>query len=386
MAAAAQVEAMGARFVPLRHTHDIVETTREAQQKKGLAAANATMINLFVAPMIGQLRDYEEILQDFPADVLLVDMCTLGAGLLNEKGGPVWASVGINPLRTPESPLFGSGRLMPKTPFGRLQNRLFNWLTNHALLRGVNVEYNRQRQLVGLSPLPCGTTVFDLLMSPYLHLQGTTPLFEFAYRDLPPQVHFVGPMLPPVPTDFVKPFWWDDMKTARPVVHVTQGTVATDVRELLLPTITALASEKMLVVVTTPEPEKLGTLPANVRVERIIPHALLLPYVDIMVTNGGYKGVKVALAHGVPLVVAGRTEDKPEVASRLVAAGAGIDLKSATPNPDELRQAILKILNTPSYRQQAKAIQAEVALYDSPTKVAQLLERLVSTKKIVKHA
>ncbi|HEV2661312.1 MAG TPA: hypothetical protein VGU68_11965, partial [Ktedonobacteraceae bacterium] len=59
---AEQIEATGARFVPMHHTRDIVDTMREAQQKKGLAAANAAMINLFVDPMLGQLQDYEEIL------------------------------------------------------------------------------------------------------------------------------------------------------------------------------------------------------------------------------------------------------------------------------------------------------------------------------------
>jgi UDP:flavonoid glycosyltransferase YjiC (YdhE family) len=42
----------------------------------------------------------------------------------------------------------------------------------------------------------------------------------------------------------------------------------------------------------------------------------LLPHVDAMVTNGGYGGVQQALAHGVPLVVTGDSEDKPEVAAR----------------------------------------------------------------------
>jgi UDP:flavonoid glycosyltransferase YjiC (YdhE family) len=39
-----------------------------------------------------------------------------------------------------------------------------------------------------------------------------------------------------------------------------------------------------------------------------------------MVTNGGYGGVQMALAHAVPLVVAGAKEDKPEVAGRVGAA------------------------------------------------------------------
>ena len=377
-----KVEATSARFTPMVHTHDVVQSTVDAQQKEGLAAANEAMINLFVAPMLGQLQDYQEILVDFPADALLVDMCSLGAALLHEKGGPVWASVGINPFRTAESPLYGSGQMPAHSGIGRLRNRALNKLSERFLIE-VTRTYNRQRNQVGLSAISRGKTVFDYLTSPYLHLQGTTPAFEFPYGDLPAQVHFVGPMLPPIPSEFVQPQWWSELDSGRPVVHVTQGTIATDVKELVLPTIQALADEDVLVVATTPENDGLGALPANVRVERMIPHSLLLPHVDVMVSNGGYNGVKVALAYGVPLVVAGASEDKPEVGSRVAWSGAGINLKTGSPAPEQIRQAVLEVLHNPSYRQNARSIQSDFARHDSPSEAAQLLEKLVQTQRPV---
>ena len=57
-------------------------------------------------------------------------------------------------------------------------------------------------------------------------------------------------------------------------------------------------------------------MPDNVRVAEMLPYSELLPKTDLMVTNGGYGGVQMALANGVPLVVAGAREDKPEVAAR----------------------------------------------------------------------
>ena len=63
------------------------------------------------------------------------------------------------------------------------------------------------------------------------------------------------------------------------------------------------------------------------------PTTCLLPHVDAMVTNGGYGGVQQALAHGVPLVVAGDSEDKPEVAARVQWSGAGINLHTGRPSP-----------------------------------------------------
>ncbi len=380
-----RVAATGARFTPMTHARDMLGATREAQGKDGLAAANAAMINLFVAPMLGQLRDYQAILADFPADALVVDMCGLGARLLRAKGGPAWASVGINPLRTADSPPYGSGKPPATSPVRRMGNRVVNRLSEMLLLE-VTRTYNQQRRQVGLPAIPRFTTVFDDLISPYLHLQGTTPAFEFPHRRLPSQVHYVGPMLPPTPVDFAPPAWWVDLASGLPVVHVTQGTVATDTAELVVPTIRALAGEPMLVIVTTPEPEILGALPTNVLAERMIPHARLLPHVDVMVTNGGYNGVKAALAYGVPLVAAGTSEDKPEVCSRIEWVGAGINLKTGSPTSEQLKQAVRAVLQDPSYRLNAARVQADFARYDSPTLAAQLLERLVETKQPVRRA
>jgi MGT family glycosyltransferase len=380
---AEKVKATGAKFIPMKYTPNTLQLTVDIQQKNGLDAANATMISLFVEPMLGQLKDYQTIQVDFPADALLVDMCSLGAELLYEKGGPVWASVGINPLRTAESPMYGSGQLPATSSISRWSNKMMNKLGD-AFLKKVTAAFNQGRQNICLPSIPRNKTVFDYLMSPFLHLQGTTPAFEFPYRDLPPQVHYIGPMLPPMPTDFVQPSWWAELESGRPVVHVTQGTVATDTRDLVRPTIEALADEDLLLVVTTSEPEKLGPLPPNVRVERMIPHPVLLPYVDVMVTNGGYNGVKVALAYGVPLVAAGKTEDKPEVCSRIAWSGAGINLKTGFPTPVQLKQAIQDVLHNPSYRQKAQAIRADFARHDSPTEAAQLLEGLVQVRQPVK--
>jgi UDP:flavonoid glycosyltransferase YjiC (YdhE family) len=47
---------------------------------------------------------------------------------------------------------------------------------------------------------------------------------------------------------------------------------------------------------------------------------------------------------GVPLVVAGDTEDKPEVAARVTWSGVGITLRTGRPRPDRLRAAVRRRL------------------------------------------
>ncbi len=108
-----------------------------------------------------------------------------------------------------------------------------------------------------------------------------------------------------------------------------------------------------------PDPLRPG-LPANVRLERFLPHDRLLPHVDVMVTNGGYGGVQQALALGVPLVVAGDSEDKPEVAARVHWSGAGVDLRSGRPSPARLAEAVRHVVARPTYAARARALQAAI--------------------------
>jgi UDP:flavonoid glycosyltransferase YjiC (YdhE family) len=194
-------------------------------------------------------------------------------------------------------------------------------------------------------------------------------------------VRFVGPLLSAAPSSFREPAWWPELRSGRPVVHVTQGTVDNhDLGKLLEPTLRGLADEDVLVVATTggrPVSELGFPVPANARVEAFVPHDRLLPHVDVMVTNAGYGGVQRALADGVPLVVAGDTEDKPEVAARVAWAGVGVNLRSGRPSAGAVRSAVRSVLDAPGFAARARALQAEFAMYDGPLEAARLVEELL---------
>jgi len=174
------------------------------------------------------------------------------------------------------------------------------------------------------------------------------------------------------------------LESQQPVVFVTQGTVATDYENLMLPTIEAFAEEDVLVVATTGNPTddlRLEQRPSNLRLEQFIPYDQLLPHVDVMITNAGYGGVQFALSQGVPLVVAGQTEEKGEICARVEWSGVGINLKTESPKSNQIKQAVKKILSTSEYKNKAQQFKDDFSKYDASDKAAELLEKLARTKQ-----
>lgn len=137
----------------------------------------------------------------------------------------------------------------------------------------------------------------------------------------------------------------------RRVVVVTQGTVATDPGQLLRPALAGLAGSDVLVVALTggADPAVLGPLPANARAAAYVPYGPLLERAAAAVTNGGFGGVQLALAAGLPMVVAGKTEDKAEVAARVAWSGIGLDLPTQQPSSAALAAAVRQVLATPAF-------------------------------------
>ena len=123
-------------------------------------------------------------------------------------------------------------------------------------------------------------------------------------------------------------------------------------------------------------------LPDNTFVAEYLPHDVLLPHVDVMVTNGGYGAVQRALIAGVPLVVAGNTEDKPEVASRVEYFGAGVNLRTGTPTAGEVRHAVRRVLQVDGYRTAAANLQSAYARRDGVPEIAALVDEVIAERRV----
>jgi UDP:flavonoid glycosyltransferase YjiC (YdhE family) len=237
---------------------------------------------------------------------------------------------------------------------------------------------------LGASPLPM--PYFDALVALHdIFLQPCVPDFEYPRRDLPESVHFIG-ALPPVPAQASTPDIAADLQTDKRVVLVTQGTIANfDLGQLIAPTLTALADRDDVMVLATTGGRPIGDVPViapdNAVVREFLPFDRIMANVDVLVTNGGYGTVTHALSLGIPIVVAGLTEDKPEVSARVAWSGTGIDLRTDTATPQQIRSAVDRLLSDPAYKRRAVEIAGQFAQIDGVTEICRWLESAVEARK-----
>jgi UDP:flavonoid glycosyltransferase YjiC (YdhE family) len=295
---------------------------------------------------------------------------------VRDGSSPRIGSVCTSPLMASsrDTAPFGPGLPPSITPWGMRRNRMLSAGARALVLRRVQrIADAAVREVVGRD---AGSFVLDwpLLADDIFVL--TAPSFEYPRRDLDDRLDYVGPVLDTAGRSHATPKWWHLLDGADPVVVVTQGTLDNgDMGRLIEPTLTALAHTPTLVIATTggPSAEAVRAPGDNSVVAEFVPFDMLLPRADVLVTNGGWGGVHFALRHGVPIVVAGSTEDKNEVAARIVRSGTGIRLRST--RPAAIRRAVQTVLDDPGYRHRAGALARELAALDGARGISEALNR-----------
>lgn len=280
---------------------------------------------------------------------------------------PAYATLGVVPMYFREH--------APKSTLGML-------LSQPEIIVGC---LNVQRADLGLGPIEPSQL---LQYSPRLHIQASSP--ELEYEQALHPTEYVGPLISPLNgTSSALPGWWGEVEApgGRRVVGITQGTFATDPTSLILPAIRALRSDaSLLLVVPSQQAEEItqallsdgsGGVPENLRLAAWLPYEALLPRCSVLVTNGGYGSVTQALAHGLPLVCAGTSEDKKDTAARVTRAGAGVDLGTDCPSPDQVRAAVAEILGDGRYRENAARVGLGLSSLGGAARACELLEGVV---------
>ncbi|GAA4750062.1 glycosyltransferase [Amnibacterium soli] len=384
-----RIEEAGATF--LRLPYDAEVPPGRVPRRRGRRRRSHEVPDLLWTLFLGTVEaDFHAVMalhHRIGFDLLIAEPTFVGAtavGLLPRYERPAVLTLGILPLpfSSPDVAPFGAGRVPLEGPLNPLRNALLQVAANATRTGALRQAFGETiERLTGHRPTG---QLFDLGLTADVWAQASVPQFEYPRRSTPDRVRYVGPL--PAPAGFPLPDWWYH-RDGRRIVHVTQGTYANqDPTELIVPTIAALADEDVLVVATTggPDPASVeralgGALPANARVERFLPYDHLLPAAHVMVTNGGFGAVHHALRHGLPLVVAGTTEDRLEVNARVRWTGVGVDLQQQRADPARVRTAVRQVLDERArFRRAASRLASAIAATDAVASVLDIADELTS--------
>jgi UDP:flavonoid glycosyltransferase YjiC (YdhE family) len=306
----------------------------------------------FIIPLgEAMLPAVEAAVDYFEADVLIADQQAIAGALVGRRRGACWATSATtsSELADPFAvfPLFGT------------------WIADELLAfqhRAGIPEGDAERG--------------DLRFSEQLVLAFSTEALVGG-GPFPAEWRFVGPALGTRPASVDFPWAWLDPQ--RRHVLITLGTVNAASGERFLSAAVAAAASlagRVQAIVVAPDGLIKSNAP-NVLVRHAVPQLELLAFLDAVVCHAGHNTVCETLAHGLPLVVAPIRDDQPIIAQQVVDARAGVRLKYGRAGSDQIADALMSVLETESYRDAARWIQASFRAAGGPRAAADALESLV---------
>ncbi len=329
-------------------------------------------------------EDIREIRDSFRFDVLLLDGAVYVQRLVVELlEVPVVSVVSISNMEHDPlvPPLFFG--FTPATSWrGRVRDRVAGAISDRLVMGRAQRTYTAILAGYGVR-LPHGALLSD---EPYatsaVVVQNGSESFDYPRSRTNPRVHYVGALTPYRPSPAGEPDLATTAATYARTVLVTQGTVDNqDVDKLIVPTVEALRDTDTLLLVATGGS---GTAAlrtrypdVNVVVEDRIDFGQALQVADVYVTNGGFGGVMLSLAHGVPMVCAGTREGKNDVNAHVEYHRAGINLRTEHPTPAAIRTAVDRLTDEPQWRARARQFAEELRDLDAGREAADLVTALV---------
>ncbi len=234
------------------------------------------------------------------------------------------------------------------------------------------------RDRLGLPPDPDNAMPYR-----YLQLLPEPPSFHPPGEPLAPTAHFIRPGGFDRSGDEPLPPWIGALPHPH-TIHATLGTVMGRTSRLFHTILDALRDEPVNLILTvgrTRDPATFGPQPANVRIERYIPHSLLLPHCHAVITQGSINTLMTALSHGLPLILLPLGGDQPANAARCAALMVGRALSNEQRTADAIRAATRQILSDDQYRRNARALRDEMRAMPGAEHGAALLARLAMERR-----
>jgi UDP:flavonoid glycosyltransferase YjiC (YdhE family) len=164
------------------------------------------------------------------------------------------------------------------------------------------------------------------------------------------------------------PPWLPALGRDRPLVYATLGTVFNRLRKLRAALLEALADLDVDVLMTVGrnvDPDTIGSIAPNTRVEQFIPQSQILPRASLLVSHAGLGTMLGGIYHGVPMLLIAIDADQPINARCAAEAGIALALELSQVNATTVRAAAESALNSPSLRQSARTLREECDAMDT---------------------
>ncbi len=362
----------------------VLELERRAAGRRGQLRAQASAFRDWLLGTVpAQIADLEPIIEHWEPDVIVAEPALLGpiAVLWEKTGIPVAAlATFMGPLIPgPDAPIaFNLGLPPARTRAARAGKALADRVVD-GVAAGLRRRLDDIRAANGLGPLGCSLNAHTAKLP--LYLVGNVRELDYGRHDLPSSVRYVGPCTWQPPQDVDASARLAGIPSARPWVHVTEGTSNAGRPFLLDAAARGLAGRPLEALMTTghrdPAALGLGAPAQNIHVSDFLNHAELLPRCAAIVTTGGAGTVLAAARAGVPQLVVPNTWDQPDNARRVVEAGVGLTLSKRRCTPARLRAAVEELLGDDVLRRRARQLGEQLRRTRGPERAAELLEGLI---------
>ena len=195
-----------------------------------------------------------------------------------------------------------------------------------------------------------------------------------------PDFAAVRPLRPgPSATPSAVPAWVETLGVDKPCVYVTSGTEPTAATFPWRDVFAVLGLLDVDVVATIGrhvDPAALGTVPANVRVERFVPQAQLLARVTAVISHGGAGTMLGAASHGRPQLVVPLFADQWENGIAVRDAGCGSLAGPDERSVEDFERMLRTLIDGTSHRDAARRVADEIAAMPAPGDLVAEIEAL----------
>jgi MGT family glycosyltransferase len=216
------------------------------------------------------------------------------------------------------------------------------------------------------------------------HITQLPKCLDLPRTNLPSNFHYTGPFVNAAARPNVG-FPWHRLD-GRPIIYASLGTTR-NVQAFVFRLIAEACKDFDLQLVISLggrfDASMFADLPGNPLVTRYAPQLHLLRLATIVITHGGPNTVFEALMEGKPMIAIPLAHDQPAVAARLARLGIAEVLPVMRLSVKKIHSAMTKLLNDPTYRDAAVAIQSTLRSLRGSERAAEVIEDALERYEVI---